>query len=91
MILDNIYSEREFKLTKIKELYDKRKTQKYIADTFNMRLEDVGLVLREIGYSHTVFLRKGKARAFYFLMEEVFSVLDKYDISNFEIKMEIVI
>jgi hypothetical protein len=83
----NIDEERNFKIDRILEEYDKRKTQKEIAEKFGMRIEHVSWVTQLNNYKHTRKItpenkRPGeKIMAFSHL--EDYAFLDEYSIENF--------
>ncbi len=84
--MEQIYEERKQKVERIIEEYGKRKSQKIVAEVFNMSIGDVSKVTKENNYSHTVNLNEAnpdgkpiKPLIYY----HDFDFLDKYPIESF--------
>lgn len=84
----SMIEERNFKINKILEEYDKRKSQEEVAKKFGMNVKDVSKVTKGANYSHTRKItqenrREGEKISAFTNLEE-YSFLDKYPIENFE-------
>lgn len=86
--MENINQDRADKFLRVIEEYEKRKTQKEIADMFDMNIEHVSWVTQAKNNSHTrkitpENIRPGeKINPFVDLND--FEFLDKYPLKNFE-------
>ena len=85
--MDKVYEERKFKIDRIIEEYDKRKTQKEVADLFRMDLNDVAIVTKNHNYIHTRKItqdnrKKGELINLITVLDD-YKFLDKYPIENF--------
>jgi len=85
--MGNTNKERNFKIDRIKEEYDKRKTQKEVAEKFDTSIVHVSWVTQLNNYKHTRKITpenkrpEEKIKAFSHL--EDYAFLDKYPIENF--------
>lgn len=81
-------NDREFKITRIKEEYDKRKTQKEVADMFKMNIKHVSMVTQKNNYIHTRKItqenRKENETINAFTYYDEYEFLDQYPIGNFK-------
>jgi hypothetical protein len=88
--MSNLAEERKFKIDRIVEEYNKRKTQKEIAEMFGMNIKHVSWVTQLNNYKHTRKItgdniREGKKINGIFLYEdEEYAFLDQYPIENFK-------
>lgn len=83
----NLNEERSLKLDKIKEVYDQRNTQEFIAEKFKMDISDVSAALIRLGYIHTRKknldnLKPGELVNPIIMLDEL-EFLDKYPLNNF--------
>lgn len=86
--MDTKNEERKIKMSRIIEEYDKRKTQKEVADKFGMEIKDVSRVTQENNYRHTRKITQENRKEDELInpcikLDEL-SFLDKYSIENFE-------
>ncbi len=83
-----IMDERSFKIERILEKYDKRKTQKEVAEMFGMDIKHVSWVTQKNAYKHTRKItpenRKENERISPIIFLEEYEVLDQYPIENFQ-------
>lgn len=84
--MKQVYEERKQKIERILEEYAKRKSQKTIAEMFDMSQRHVSWVTQENNYYHTLNLTEDNPNGktinpviFY----DDFGFLDKYPIENF--------
>lgn len=81
--------DRGIKIDTITQMYDRRNTQQFIAERLMMNINDIGLVLRSVGYAYTRKKTKENLRddelinGIYCLDDSIFSCLDKYPLENF--------
>lgn len=86
--MENMIEERKFKIDKIIEEYDKRKTQKEVAEKFGMDTTHVSWVTQLNNYKHTRKItpenRKPEDKVIPYIDYEEFEFLDQYSLENFK-------
>ena len=86
--MDKIYEERKFKVERILEEYDKRKTQNEVAEMFGMSTEHVSWVTQENNYKHTRKITEENRKKDEVIRPVIFwnqfEYLDQYPIENFK-------
>lgn len=86
--MDKIYEERKFKVERILEEYDKRKTQNEVAEMFGMSIEHVSWVTQENNYKHTRKITEENRKKDEVIRPVIFwnqfEYLDQYPIENFK-------
>ena len=84
--MERVFEERKKKIERILEEYGKRKSQKYLAEMFDMSQRHVSWVTQENNYYHTLNLTEcnpsGKTIKPVIFYED-FEFLDKYPIERF--------
>lgn len=79
---------REFKIQRILEEYDKRKTQKEVAEMFSMEIKHVSWVTQENNYKHTRKITQENRKEDELIRPIIylgdFAFLDKYPVENFK-------
>lgn len=85
--MNEIYEERKYKIERIIEEYDKRKTQMEVAEIFHMNPKHVSWVTQQNDYKHTrkitpENIKEGESISPIIEYEE-FEYLDQYPIENF--------
>lgn len=79
-----IEKEREHKRTCILDAYNQRKSHNDIAQLYKMDPDDVGIVTRMMGFSHTRKLSPGNVKYREPITDIAkYEFLDKYPIDNF--------
>lgn len=85
--MDNLIGERKYKVDRILEEYDKRKTQKEVAEMFNMDIKYVSWVTQQNDYKHTRKISseniKPEESVSLIIDYNDFEYLDRYSIENF--------
>lgn len=86
--MKNSNDERKFKVERILEEYEKRKTQKEVAEMLKMEIQDVSWVTQENNYKHTRKItpenRREGEKISPAIVFERFDFLDKYPMENFQ-------
>lgn len=86
--MDKIYEERKFKVERILEEYDKRKTQNEVAEMFGMSSTHVSWVTQENNYKHTRKITEENRKEDEMIRPVIFwnqfEYLDQYPIENFK-------
>ena len=86
--MQNIMDSRKYKIERIIQEYDKRKTQKEVADMFLMDVKHVSWVTQEHNYKHTRKVtqenRKENELINGVIRFDDFEYLDQYPIENFK-------
>lgn len=85
--MDEIYEQRKKKIDRILEEYSKRKSQKTIAEMFNMSQTHVSWVTQKNNYFHTLDLTQcnpNKRAIKPVIIYKEFEFLDQYPIKDFE-------
>lgn len=87
------YNERKYKIDRIIEEYDKRRTQQEIADMFKMDLKDVAFVTKDNNYIHTRKVTPENRREGEYInpvtVMDDYKFLDNYPVENFTNVLEI--
>lgn len=85
--METLMEEREFKISRILEEYDKRKTQIEVAEMFGMDTKHVSWVTQQSDYKHTRKITHENIRLGECISPiidyEDFAYLDQYPIENF--------
>lgn len=83
-----VIEERAYKIDRILEEYDKRKTQQEVAAMFNMSKDHVSWVTQRCNYKHTRKITpeniKPEERISPIINYKEFEFLDQYPIENFK-------
>lgn len=86
--MGNLISDRVIKVDRILEEYDKRKTQKEVAEMFNMDIKHVSWVTQQNDYKHTRKISSENIKPGESVSPIIdyndFEYLDRYPIENFK-------
>lgn len=85
--MQELIKDRAFKIDRILEEYDKRKTQKEVAEIFSMNIVHISWVTQKCNYKHTRKITQENRREdeliYPLLLLDEFEFLDQYPIENF--------